>query len=211
MPEDVLVLHNKLLKRYLFNSNSCFLTKDKDLIYDAILKGHLFIPRVKAESDYNYKQVIPYIVIRQHNNYLLLKRTEKQTEQRLHNKYSLGIGGHINPEETKERGDIIIKGLYRELKEEIFLPHPYTIDFIGVINDESDSVSKVHLGMLHLLNLESPYFKILEKENMSGQWVQKKTLYKHYDKLERWSQIVLHYFINRGMGFDCKRKINTRP
>ncbi len=151
--------------------------------------------RDDAEYNLEHKQVIPYVIIRNGNNYLLLKRLTGQTEKRLHNKYSLGIGGHINPDSSVTGDNIVIKGLYKELNEEVSVDDPAGLNFIGIINDESNSVSKVHLGLLYELLAGSPGYRVLETGKMTAQWVTRDELREVYDGLETWSQIVYDQYI----------------
>jgi predicted NUDIX family phosphoesterase len=197
MAEDVLVVLNELLKEYVSDDEkNCLIRGRKLQILTAILEDHTFMPRNIAEYDYNYKQVIPYVILRHDKSYLLLKRTSKQTESRLHDKYSLGIGGHINPIATTSlAGDIILHGLFKELNEEVFINKPGKLEFLGVINDESSSVSRVHLGLVYIIELLSSEYKILESEKMSGQWASADELAAYYDMMETWSQIVYDNFV----------------
>lgn len=177
-------------------SRESLITENMEGIVDKILADHLFVPRSLAEYDFDLKQVIPYVAIRCRNSYLLLRRTSKQTEKRLHNKYSLGIGGHINPPLTDCDGtNIIVGGLYRELNEEIRLRGPGRLFFEGVINDESSSVSKVHLGLFHVFEVESMEYAIRETEKMAGQWVDEAGILGVYDHMETWSQIIFDRYV----------------
>ncbi|MBI4682240.1 MAG: hypothetical protein HY757_03975 [Nitrospirae bacterium] len=114
MPEKVLVIRNDLLCPYIQNKSGCLITEQKEQIFNKILNNQVFMSRDNAEYDFEHKQVIPYVIIRNGNNYLLLKRLTGQTEKRLHNKYSLGIGGHINPESSmtgENRREYSYKGI----------------------------------------------------------------------------------------------------
>ena len=88
--------------------------------------------------------------------YFLLRRTRKQNEARLHDKLSLGIGGHINP------GLDLLGGLQQELNEEVQIDDPYTLDFAGILNDESTEVGRVHLGAVYLLHASTDRVHVLE-------------------------------------------------
>ena len=195
MQEDVLVVENTLLIPYLEHKNAGLFKSRSDEIYDKILGNYSFMPRDKAENDYDHKQVIPYVIVRENDNYLLLKRTKKQSEKRLHNKYSLGIGGHVNPETLDHEENVITGSLYRELNEEVMIGSPGALDFIGIINDESNSVSKVHLGLLYVMNAGSPEYKVLEDDKMTAQWVSHDGLKAYYEGLETWSQIAYDHYI----------------
>jgi predicted NUDIX family phosphoesterase len=195
MPEDVLVIENRLIRSHIPEKNACLLRDSSDHIMNKIIENQLFMRRDEAEYNFSHKQVIPYVTIRNGTDYLLLKRTKKQTEKRLHDKYSLGIGGHINPVSPGSENNIIMQGLYRELNEEISLDKPGELHFIGIINDESNSVSRVHLGLLYVLDVLSSGFEVLETELMTAQWVQKEKLSEYYPLFETWSRIVYDYYI----------------
>ena len=124
-----------------------------------------------------------------------MQRTSRQTEKRLHNKFSLGIGGHINPDSSGHGSNLIIGGLYKELNEEVLINSPSDLKFIGTINDESNSVSRVHLGLLYELEVLSDEYEVLEKDKMSAQWENRDNLIHYYDRFETWSQIVCDHFI----------------
>ncbi len=198
MSENVLIIKNDLLP-HIKTRECCLITENKNQIFDKILKNQSFMPRDEAEYNFEHKQVIPYVTVRHNNNYLLLQRTSQQAEKRLHNKYSLGIGGHINPVDDMEEENIIITSLYRELNEEVLVNDHGSLSFVGIINDESNSVSRVHLGLLYVLEASTREFKVLETDKMTAQWVPEKELKKYYDGLETWSQVVYdHYIANNG-------------
>jgi predicted NUDIX family phosphoesterase len=197
MREQVLVIDNSLLSPYIEGGNGVLLTSGTESIFRTILENHRFIDRESAEQDYGRKQVIPYVIITHGDDFLLLKRTSRQAEKRLHNKYSLGVGGHINPAETASEENIILGGLYRELSEEISITDADSPRFIGVINDDSNSVSRVHLGLLYEIETRSPGFKVLESDKMTAQWTAADDLAEYYDRFESWSQIVYDYYISR--------------
>ncbi|KPK00984.1 MAG: hypothetical protein AMK71_07265 [Nitrospira bacterium SG8_35_4] len=195
MPEDVLVIENNLIQSHIPGKNACLLRDASGHIVNKIMENQMFMERDEAEYNFSHKQVIPYVTIRYGNDYLLLKRTKKQTEKRLHDKYSLGIGGHINPGSPDSEDNIIMQGLYRELNEEISLHEPGGLHFIGIINDERNSVSRVHLGLLYVLDVLSSGFEVLETELMTAQWMPKEKLSDYYPSFETWSQIVYDYYI----------------
>lgn len=195
MSEKVLIIRNSLLQSHIHNMSGCLITEHKEQIFNNILDNQSFMPRADAEYDFEHKQVIPYVVICNRGNYLLLQRTTGQTEKRLHNKYSLGIGGHVNPSSLASEENIIITGLHRELNEEVSVGDPAALNFIGIINDESNSVSRVHLGLLYVLETLSSEYRVLETEKMTAQWVSGSDLGKYYDGMETWSQIVYDQYI----------------
>ena len=122
-------------------------------ILKRIVQNGVFRKRKELEEDPSYKQIIPYAIISNSESFYLFKRTSKQTEKRLHNKLTLGVGGHMNPRDTTEPKDqYLINELKREFFEEVKLLNGCLIEdieFIGFINDDSISVGSVHIGLLY--------------------------------------------------------------
>ena len=200
MSEKVLIIQNTMLRSYIQNKARCLIRERKEEIFNNILKNQMFMSRDDAEYNFDHKQVIPYVVIRHGENYLLLQRLNKQREKRLHNKFSLGIGGHVNPDAPIHGDNIIINGLYKELNEEVSVGEPSGLEFVGIINDESNSVSRVHLGLLYVISVPSSEYRVLETEKMTAQWVSRDDLTEYYSELETWSQIVYDQYIKTGAG-----------
>src|SRR6478672_8397799 len=116
--ESILVVPAELLRRIAPKTFS----KNAQEALPVVLANYSFMERNLAEHDESFKQVIPYVVVVNGNRYLLIRRTKKQGEARLHDKYSLGIGGHINDVDSgseARHSHIIEAGLRRELNEEI--------------------------------------------------------------------------------------------
>ncbi len=194
MSEQVLVIKNTVL-----NSRIELIQGVNDAKYEDLLSffnnNCEFLERSEAEYNFNYKQLIPYIIVKYETELYVLKRLKKQTEKRLHNQYSIGIGGHINPSETGE--NVIPIGLFKELLEEIKLETVnFKLSFKGLLNDESTEVSKVHLGLIIFLEIEEKLIEILEVEKMKGEWMPIKMLNQDFESLESWSQIIYTHFFN---------------
>lgn len=158
-------------------------------VLDLIGAKHAFIDRQIAEISPQYRQIIPYVVIRNADDYFVLKRTTKQTESRLHHKLSLGIGGHVNP------GHSLLEGLQKELNEEVHVATTYEMDFIGIINDDTTDVGRVHLGVAYVLDAEMKEVAVKETEKMSGEWMSRGVLRAARPAMESWSQIIYDQFI----------------
>lgn len=192
--ERVLVIERTYIKRYIDNAENVFITDRLDEIRGAILKKAIYMDRDIAEQDTCFKQIIPYVLIKHEGSFLLLERLKGQSEARLHSKLSLGLGGHINP---SDHGDPIMGGLLREVNEEVALDYDESPVAIGVINDDTTDVGRVHLGLAYVLNCRSGRFEVIEKLKMEGFWVSKSSLPENYDRLEGWSQILFDHYINR--------------
>ncbi|HVR41318.1 MAG TPA: NUDIX domain-containing protein [Thermoanaerobaculia bacterium] len=188
MNEQVMVVAREDLAAHLVPYG---LVRDgAEAILDAIVERHFFIDRPTAEVSPQYKQIIPYVVIRNGDAFFLLQRTPKQTEARLHHKYSIGIGGHVNPD-TPE----LIDGLVKELDEEVTIDGDYEISFVGILNDDSTEVGSVHLGTVFALESASRDVRVAETEKMVGRWATVSELTDVYESMETWSQIVFDAYV----------------
>ncbi len=119
--------------------------------------NHFFMDRAQAEEDPSHKQLIPYCVFRCGEKILHYTRGKSGGESRLHAKISVGVGGHINPIDTGEGRvgpEAYFAAVSRELEEELEKLGPRTSRIIALLNDESNAVGQVHLGIVHLVDLE---------------------------------------------------------
>lgn len=120
--------------------------------------NHFFMDRAAAEEDPSHKQLIPYCVFRCGDRILHYTRGKSGGESRLHAKISVGVGGHVNPVDTgsgKTGPDAYHAAVTREIEEELNLPEEHSHRIIALLNDDSNPVGKVHLGIVHLVDLKS--------------------------------------------------------
>lgn len=192
LDEDALCVRSATIQQWL---GASFSTDHIQDILRVILADHCFVRREIAEKDEDYRQIIPYVVVRWQNNYLLSQRTKKQTESRLHNKFSLGLGGHINTAEDVRDMDIVTAGLWREIREEVHLSSVVEPKLVGIINDITTNVSRVHLGLAYVLDVTTPEFRILETDKIHAEWADLARIAAVFDDLESWSQIVYAYYV----------------
>lgn len=188
MTEQVMVVERERLAAFLVPRG--FVREQLDDALDVILDAHFFIDRPTAEVSPQYKQIIPYVLIRHDGAYFLLQRTQKQTEARLHLKLSLGIGGHINPDTPD-----LLDGLHKELEEEVHVAGDYDLTFIGILNDDSTEVGSVHLGAVYVLDAHDANVTVRETEKMTGRWVRAAELPALREQMETWSQIMYDEFV----------------
>ena len=191
--EQVLAVNREELEALL--SDESFVTEGLPEVRRFIQEHHSYYPREQAEYDRTLRQIIPYVVVTQRGRYFLLRRLKKQTEARLHDKLSLGVGGHINPTE-ETGGDVIEAGLRRELAEEVFVEKIRSLTCVGVINENSGGVSDYHTALVYLLEAEGEV-RVRETEKMSGGWATPAELADCREGLETWSQIVFHRIIQQ--------------
>lgn len=150
-----------------------------------------------AELNFDFKQPIPYIVIKRGDQFYVTQRLEGGGESRLHGKLSMGAGGHQNPlsdEMIEPINKVVELNTERELEEELDIQGEYKLDIIGLINDDSEEVSRVHIGILGFLELEEDgEVTIRETEQLAGAWYTLDQLHEKdvYDRLENWGKIVV--------------------
>ncbi|MED1920049.1 hypothetical protein [Bacillus velezensis] len=154
------------------------------------------IRRGDAEEDPRFKQPIPYVVIRRDDEVFVYERLAGGGESRLHNKLSLGFGGHMNPMEgTASFTEVLKQNTDRELAEELYIREEdkQNIVTLGLINDDENDVGKVHIGILSALQLASAaQVEVKEKDQIAGRWMKLSELKEEnvYQRLEAWSQFV---------------------
>ena len=154
-----------------------------------------FIARKKAETDPDYKQLIPYVIMVHEDTILCYMRGEKSGEARLKQKYSIGIGGHINLSDVTALADgfrsTYLNAVAREIQEEVIVDSRHTDFIVGLINDDTNEVGKVHLGIIHIWFLDSPNIKIRDNEICNLEFLNIDQLQKIENRLETWSQFCL--------------------
>ena len=166
-----------------------FVTDDLERHQRVIRESHFFKPRAEVENDSSFQQVIPYVVCRHGDRYLLTHRLRASSEKRLRKQYSLGVGGHINPGDL-QGGDPIIDGLKREWAEEVIYDGSFEAKLLGLLNEESSPVSKVHLGVVFLVEGDSPNIQIRETNKLAGDLLTLDEMRIHFLEMESWSQLV---------------------
>lgn len=183
--------------------------KNPATVEQIILESHSFREREEAETNFAFKQVIPYIVVVNTGScavtesgcssapfmWLLAQRTSQQQEKRLHNKYSIGQGGHINNLDSDGSRSPIVNGLLREIAEEFTLEDIRDFTPVGIINDNSTEVSRVHIGIVYMMRVGSYQFQVAEHGKHTANWATREGLERFYEKMESWSQIVYTHLI----------------
>lgn len=155
--EEVLVVPRSLFEE--IGSFEGIRTEGMDQAIERLLdpSNHFFMDRAAAEDDPSHKQLIPYCVIRCGDRIVNYTRGKSGGESRLHAKRSVGVGGHINPVDTgggRTGPDAYQAAVERELEEELVFDLPHTNTIIALLNDDSNPVGQVHLGVVHLIEIE---------------------------------------------------------
>jgi len=149
-----------------------------------------FLPRSIMETDFAYKQIIPYLVYTHDGKYFLMQRKSDASESRLRNKLTLGIGGHIRQEDMNDTN--LFSWALREFHEEVDYKGNLSVKPLGILNDDSNDVGKVHIGFVLLLEGDSADIAI-KSELKSGVLVSLDECYAQRDMMETWSQFVVDF------------------
>lgn len=155
--------------------------------------------RSQVEKDLDLVQIIPCSVFTFNDDIYLLRRKERNVRNRLHEKYVIWAGGHIRKGDAV-KGDPILESLQREISEELEINVPLELSRIGLVLDKSSVASSRHLGVVFIAELDRPEIRIAlnqsefkEKRGLSvsGEFHSLKKLDQYYDRMERWSQLIL--------------------
>jgi len=164
--------------------------RDADLegFEELVAREGAFKPRPAMEMDRSWKQVIPYLVLRDRDRYFLMRRTKAGGDARLHDRYSIGVGGHLNPGD----GDLA-RGLRREWREEVRADFEPAFELIGLLNDDTTEVGSVHLGAVYLADSGGLPVAIRETDKLAGQFASRAEVAGVVDRMETWSALVFEH------------------
>lgn len=165
-------------------------------------KHHSYKRRGDMEEYPTFKQMIPYAVLISTNEqetaytYFVYKRLSGGGEERLHNQYSLGVGGHMNHIVADNFRENFFENYMRELTEELVLEGNQMQDqtpfLVGYINDDQNEVGKVHLGAVVMAALpKNLKVEVRETDVLEGMFMTADELREHVDQFESWSQYVI--------------------
>jgi predicted NUDIX family phosphoesterase len=163
---------------------------------DRIRERGFFVERRHAERDSSLKQIIPYSVVRNGGGEVfLLRRLKGGEEKRLHDKLSIGVGGHVNPGDEKGDISIVEACCRRELEEELEIGGEFRTEPVGVINDESNDVGSVHFGLVFAVDTTDARVAVRETHLLHGEFVTSEALLEQWRaaraRFESWSDLIL--------------------
>ncbi len=160
-------------------------------ILGRIGRNATFRRRDQVEDDPSFKQIIPYLIVRHADRLFLFQRSTAGSEARLRGLFSIGVGGHINRSDVVGASDLVAAGLRRELDEELVIPGGWRARLVGVLNDDSNAVGRVHFGLVHVVDVDSPDVAVRESETLTGRMASRKDVLAVRDRMETWSHLIL--------------------
>lgn len=159
-----------------------------DVLRAAVGSHGRYLDRPVAEEDPSHKQLIPYVVVRDGERVFLMHRTDAGGDPRLHGRASIGVGGHLNPVDVGQ--DALMAGLRREWAEELVAEWEPDFRLVGLLNDDSNPVGSVHLGVVFEVEAGGRTVDVREHEKLVGAFADADALSASWDMLETWSRLV---------------------
>jgi predicted NUDIX family phosphoesterase len=166
------------------------------MLMSAVDEHGTYLPRSQAENDPSHKQLIPYVVVRDADRTFLMERTTAGGDPRLHLKASIGVGGHLNP--VDRRADPLMDGLRREWSEELQTNFEPMFSLVGFLNDDTNAVGAVHLGVVFTVEADGHAVDVREHEKLTGRFASVDEVRASWDRLETWSQLVARDLLGMG-------------
>jgi predicted NUDIX family phosphoesterase len=158
------------------------------LLLDAIDAHGAYRRRGDAEDDASWKQVIPYLALRDGADIFLMRRTRAGGDVRLHDRYTIGVGGHVNPDDGG-----VLGGLRREWAEEMAADFEPEFRPVGILNDDDNAVGAVHLGLVFSADAGGRPVEVRETEKLEGNFVALADVGDVVDLLETWSALLFAF------------------
>ena len=147
-----------------------------------------FAPRAAMEDDPSFKQIIPYLVLRDGERYFLMRRTRAGGDARLHDLWSIGVGGHLNHGDGDLPG-----GLRREWREELIAGFVPEFRLVGLLNDDTTPVGSVHLGAVYVADAAGRPVAIRETDKLAGAFATRHEVAAVADAMETWSRLAFDF------------------
>jgi predicted NUDIX family phosphoesterase len=160
-------------------------------LLEAISAHGTYRRRGNAEDDPSWKQVIPYLALRDGGDIFLMRRTRAGGDVRLHDRYSIGVGGHVNPQDGG-----VLGGLGREWAEEMAANFEPDFQPVGLLNDDDNAVGAVHLGLVFSADAKGRPVEVRETEKLEGNFVPLADVGDVVDLLETWSALLFDFLID---------------
>jgi len=163
-------------------------TQDLAAFVGAVERAGTYEPRPAMERDPSRKQIIPYLVLRDGPRWFLMQRTAAGGDERLHHRYSIGVGGHLNPGDGG-----LLGGLRREWAEELEADFVPEFELVALLNDDTTDVGSVHLGAVYVADAGGRPVAIRETHKLSGAFADEADVASIADRMESWSRLTFEF------------------
>jgi len=194
--EQIIVVSRELLFNNEKNAFNGFLSKNDgqgEEIFNTF-KNYEVKRRGDMEEDPSYKQLISYCLLENENDEILVyQRLSGGGEERLHGQSSVGVGGHMNNVVGADSiNEVLRVNAQRELNEEVGLSEDRSqnMEYIGFINDDTNAVGKVHIGVVFKIKVKSSDVEVRETDTLKINWVSQDEI-NDLNHFESWSALIL--------------------
>lgn len=194
--EQIIVVSRELLFDNEKNAFNGFLSKNDvqgEEIFNTF-KNYEVKRRGDMEEDSSYKQLISYCLLENENDEILVyQRLSGGGEERLHGQSSVGVGGHMNNVVGADSiNEVLRVNAQRELNEEVGLSEDRSqnMEYIGFINDDTNAVGKVHIGVVFKIKVKSSDVEVRETDTLKINWVSQDEI-NDLNHFESWSALIL--------------------
>lgn len=194
--EQIIVVSREILFNNEKNAFNGFLSKNDvqgEEIFDTF-KNYEVKRRGDMEEDPSYKQLISYCLLENENDEILVyQRLSGGGEERLHGQSSVGVGGHMNNVVGADSiNEVLRVNAQRELLEEVGLSEDRSqnMEYIGFINDDTNEVGKVHIGVVFKIKVKSSDVEVKETDTLKINWVSQDEI-NDLNHFESWSALIL--------------------
>lgn len=194
--EQIIVVSREILFNNEKNAFNGFLSKNDvqgEEIFDTF-KNYEVKRRGDMEEDPSYKQLISYCLLENENDEILVyQRLSGGGEERLHGQSSVGVGGHMNNVVGADSiNEVLRVNAQRELHEEVGLSEDRSqnMEYIGFINDDTNEVGKVHIGVVFKIKVKSSDVEVKETDTLKINWVSQDEI-NDLNHFESWSALIL--------------------
>lgn len=205
--ERIICFKRDILSKYPLTKKVFY----EEELWKDIINNLRILPRSEAEKEYRYKQLVVYALVKAGDTYVMYRRTKRSAEEKLRHKFSLGIGGHVNVADRNQHEllahlkshnhessmDFIIRGVWREINEEVDIQSTKVKnpDLICFINDDSNAVGLLHFGLVWLLEIEKP--RAIRKGKGIGkiEFRDLRFLKRNQSGFESWSRLLIDFLV----------------
>lgn len=161
-------------------------------------------PRQRLEDEPSFRQVIPYVVLANSGRVLSYTRSASSNEPRLHQKVSVGFGGHVSLGDcvlAAERIDglgTIAAAAEREVREELDGVVLSRSSYLGVVALSETPVDRVHLGVFYFWEVASQEVRAREDSICELRWIDPNMSVGGHI-METWSMVATELLSGRGL------------